>query len=33
MFKTVIGVMKGETQKTIKICEDIRKKDPTFNYQ
>ncbi len=32
MFKTIIGVLQGETQKIIKICEDIRKKDSTFDF-
>ncbi len=33
MFKTIIGVPRGETSKVVNICEDILKRDRTFYYQ
>ncbi|HMB45765.1 MAG TPA: hypothetical protein VKL21_08085 [Candidatus Methanoperedens sp.] len=32
MYKTMIGILHGETQKIIKICEDIAAKDNSFAY-
>jgi hypothetical protein len=33
MIKTVIGILRGQTNNVIKICEDIMKNDRTFHYQ
>jgi hypothetical protein len=32
LFKTFIGIPKGQTANIKKVCEDIKKKDVTFNY-
>jgi hypothetical protein len=32
MYKTVIGILRGETQKITQVCEDIKKRDSSFDY-
>lgn len=32
MHKTVIGILWGETQKITRVCEDIKKRDNSFDY-
>ncbi len=33
MFKTIIGIPPGQTENTLKVCSDIKKKDRSFNYE
>jgi hypothetical protein len=33
MYKTIIGVLEGQTDNTRKVCENIKKKDSTFGYK
>ncbi len=33
MFKAFIGIPKGQTDNVRKVCEDIEKKDATFEYK
>ncbi len=33
MFKTLIGVADGQTANVLKVCEDIKKRDSSFDYE
>ena len=33
IFKTIIGIPKGETENVCKVCEDIKKRDSSFQYE
>lgn len=33
IFKTIIGIMNEQTENVRRVCEDIRKKDPSFSYE
>ena len=32
-FKTIIGIQKGETENVRKVCEDIKRRDSSFQYE
>ncbi len=33
MFKTIIGIPNGETNNVLKVCNDIKKRDNSFQYE
>jgi hypothetical protein len=33
IFKTIIGILNGETENVRRVCEDIKKRDGSFSFE